>query len=149
MTFSAGEAGDESLARGVYSFRLQCSVDLSCGLQLLTLNDCVASKGRPATFTPRADYWSTGADSLIVVPLEGNKIELTAYQAFGRKLPAKITLTFAAEEPPLRTLTDFKTSGFIDGRRWPDISAHIEYVPIRHDRAKVLDCPVALPGLTP
>jgi hypothetical protein len=25
----------------------------------------------------------------------------------------------------------------------------IEYVPIKHDRIKVLDCPVALPGLTP
>jgi hypothetical protein len=149
MTFSAGEAGDESLSRGVYWFRLQCSVDLSCGLQLLALNECVVSKGSPATFTPRADYWSTQADSLVVVPLGENKIELTVYQAFGRKLPAKITLTFAPEQPPLSRLADFKTSGFIDGRRWPDLSAHIEYVPIRHDRTKVLDCPVALPGLTP
>jgi hypothetical protein len=55
----------------------------------------------------------------------------------------------AVEQQPLRTLTEFKTSGFIDGRRWPDISAHIEYVPIKNDRTKVLDCPVALPGLTP
>jgi hypothetical protein len=83
------------------------------------------------------------------VPLGANQIELTVYQAFGRKLPAKMTLTFAVEQPPLRTLTHFKTSGFIDGRRWPDIGAQIEYVPIKHDRIKVLDCPVALPGLTP
>jgi hypothetical protein len=149
VTFSAGAAGDESLAHGVYVFRLKCSADLSCGFERLTLNECAPSKDRAATFSPRADYWSTASDLLAVKRIANDKIELTVYQAFGRKLPATVTLTFAAEQPPFKTLTDFKTAGFIDMRFWPDIGTRIEYVPVRHDRAKVLDCPVSLRGLTP
>jgi hypothetical protein len=147
IQFAAGAAGDETLAHGVYLFRLKCAADLSCGFEKLTLNECGLRDAAAATFSPRAEEWSTSRDSLTVRRTASNRIELTVYQALGRKLPATAVLTFAAE-PPWRQLTDFATSGFIHGRLWPDINAHIDYVPIKHDRVKMLDCPVALPGLT-
>lgn len=145
---AAGAAGDDSLAHGVYVFRLKCSADISCSLERITLNECTTAETSEPAFAPKVDSWSTWSGQLAVRQMGAHEIELTVYQALGKKLPAKVTVNFASgQSHPFKAVMGFKTSGFIDLRFWPDTTRHIEYVPIQHDLKKVLDCPVALHGL--
>jgi hypothetical protein len=56
-------------------------------------------------------------------------------------------LTFASVGTPFQVLTGFETSGFLDLRFFPDVSKHIDFVPLRTSQHKLLDCPVRLHGL--
>lgn len=148
VEIAAGAAGDEALAHGVYLFRLKCSADLVCSFQRLTLNECTAAKDGTSTFTPRADLWTTSTGQLSVRQIGRNDVELTVYQAFGKKLPAKVLLTFASGPMhPFQELANLKTTGFIDLRAWPDINRTIDYIAVQKDQTKALDCPISLRGL--
>jgi hypothetical protein len=149
VEIAAGAAGDEALANGVYIFRLKCSADLFCSFERVTLNECTAGSGGGPTFSTRVDSWVTSSGLLAVKQLSNNEIELTVHQAFGNQLPAKVTLTFASEGVPFKKLTNFRTTGFVDLRFWPSTKTGIEYVPVKNDRKKMLDCPVLLRGLNP
>ena len=148
IEIAAGAAGDKTLADGVYLFHLKCSADISCELERTTLNECTKTREGAPAFLPRLASWVTWTSQLEVRQIASHEIELTVYQAFGKKLPAKMLLTFVAgKSPPFEELTGLRTTGFIDLRFWPDLDKKIEYVPVQNDRAKVLDCPVSLRGL--
>jgi hypothetical protein len=148
VEIAAGAAGDDSLARGVYVFRLKCSADISCSLERVSLNECTTTDASGPGFSPRVDSWSTWSGQLAVRQIGSHEIEATLYQALGKKLPASVTFTFASGHPhPFKAIAEFKTSGFIDPRHWPDAKKGIEYVAIQKDRMKMLDCPIALHGL--
>jgi hypothetical protein len=149
VEIATGAAGDDALAHGAYLFRLKCSADLFCSFQRVTLNECTKGDGSDPAFSTRVDSWLTSSGLLAVKQLSNNEIELTVYQAFGNQLPAKVILTFASEGVPFKKLTNFRTTGFVDLRFWPDTKTVIAYVPIQNDRKKLLDCPVLLRGLTP
>lgn len=149
IEIAAAAAGDDTLARGVYVFRLKCSADISCGLERITLNECALGKDGAPAFSPRVDSWSTWSGQLVVRQTGSHEIELTVYQGLGKKLPAKMILTFASDKsPPFKELADLKTTGFINLRSFPNIDTRIEYVPVQNDRKKTLDCPVSLRGLS-
>jgi len=148
VEISAGAVGDETLASGVYVFHLKCSAEISCGLERIALNECATARPGERAFSPRVDSWVTWTGQLAVRQTAPYEVELTAYQAFGQKLPARIMLSFApGKSHPFEHVTGFRTEGFIDLRFWPDISRHIDYAPISNDRQKVLDCPMAVRGL--
>lgn len=140
--------GDDGFAQGVYLFRLKCGPPASCGLQRFTLNECQKAGGQASAFSPQVDSWATYTGQLMVRRTAGNQLELTVYQAFGKKLPAKLLLTFASgTSPRFKELTALSSTGFIDFRAWPSIDKLIAYAPLERDSSKVLDCPVALRGL--
>jgi hypothetical protein len=146
---AAGAAADNALEQGIYLFRLGCSPNLSfCNLERITLNQCTVGKDAERAFLPQVDSWTTSSRRLEVRRSGNHEIELTVYQAFGQKLPARVVLTFVpGKAQPYDELAGFKTTGFIDLRLWPNIDKQIEYVPVESDRSKVLDCPVLLRGL--
>jgi hypothetical protein len=149
VNISAGAAGDEALANGIYIFHLKCSADLFCSFERITLNECTAGKGGEPAFSTRVDSWFTSSGLLAVTQKSNSEIELTVYQAFGNQLPAKVTLSFASKGVLFKKLTGFRTSGFVDLRFWPNTKTGIEYEPVKIDRKKPLDCPVLLRGLNP
>ena len=151
VEIAAGARGDDSLLQGVYLFWLKCSADMSCVLQRITLNECTTAREGASAFVPWVDEWSTSTPRQLVVRQIGNdQIEVTVYQAYGKKLPATMLLTFASGKPrPFKEVVALKTNGFIDRRAWPKIDRLIDYVPVETDRTKVLDCPVSLRGLRP
>jgi hypothetical protein len=147
LEIAAGAAGDESLSRGVYLFRVWGD-EVFMELQRITLNQCSASPNQEMSFSPTVDSWNTTAPlKLDAVKLSDTQIQLTAYQAFEHQLPAKMTLTFDSRGAPFTKLVGLQTTGFIDGRYFPAELKVIDYVPIEADRLKTLDCPVLLHGL--
>ncbi len=149
LKFSASVRGDDTLKCGVYLFKLKCAADAPCDLERISLNECVTDKEGITSFSPKVDQWNTWSKFLDVKQLSNNQLELVAYQAFERLLPAKIILSFNTEKPYFKILKSFEASDFIDGLLWPNISTRIEYVPIQGDQMKQLDCPVFLPGIRP
>ena len=144
LVIAAGEAGDESLSRGVYLFHLKCAG--SCDLERTSLNECT-NKG-DAKFVPRVAEYSSSMGNMEIKAVSHNTLELVVYQAFEHLLPATLTFTFDPAGPPFEKLTAFKTSGFRDFRDWPkNFDKVVEFVPVETDRVKALDCPVFLPGL--
>jgi hypothetical protein len=144
---ATGMQGDDSLALGIYNFHLKCASDLTCQLDLIALNECDKTKNEEAHFSPSGFSWDTSSGLLEVKQLSDSQVELVVYQASWKKLPAKILLTYDAKAIPFRLLTDFKGTGFVHRRFWPDITKRVEYVPVQFDRTKQLDCPVFLRGL--
>jgi hypothetical protein len=145
---AAGIDGDESLARGIYTFHFKCASDLTCQLDVVALNECdKKDKSEESHFSPRGFSWNTSSGILEVKQLSDSQVELTVYQASWKKLPAKILLTYDTKSIPFRQLKEFKGTGFIDRRSWPDLSKRVDYVPVQSDRTKKLDCPVFLHGM--
>jgi hypothetical protein len=150
IEIAAHAVGDDGFAQGVYLFRLKCGPPASCGLERITLNECRRAGAQESPFSPRVDSWATYTGQLEVRRTAGNELELTVYQAFEKKLPAKLLLTFASgTSPRFKELTALSSTGFIDFRAWPSIDQLIAYGPLDRDSSKVLDCPVALRGLKP
>jgi hypothetical protein len=76
------------------------------------LNECSTHGNDEARFVPRVDSWNTNAPlKLDALKLSDTELEITVYQAFGHGLPAKMILTFDAQDPPFGKLVGIKTSG--------------------------------------
>lgn len=146
LEVAASVRGDVKLEHGVYLFRVNCSTE-SCSLERISLNECVQDKIGRSSFTPKVDYWASWAGFLEANQLSDNVLELVIFQGTHHQLPAKMILTFVPGTPPFKQLKSFETSGFIDFRLFPDIDAHIDYVPLYGNQWKQLDCPVFLPGI--
>jgi hypothetical protein len=145
ISIATGELGDKDLVRGIYIYHLKCAG--SCELNRITLNQCSNDKNDHSSFAPRVDNWI--GHQWISAKQIGNRIELTVYQAFGRKLPAKMTWTFNSLGAGLASLSELKTAGFIDYNQFPTKVVPLEFEPVPRDRPKRFDCPVLLKGLTP
>jgi hypothetical protein len=111
LQFAAGAADDESLSRGIYLFQVWGDQRF-LELQRITLNQCSTHGNDEARFVPRVDSWNTNAPlKLDALKLSDTELEITVYQAFGHGLPAKMILTFDAQDPPFGKLVGIKTSG--------------------------------------
>src|SRR5579862_4447091 len=142
VTIAMGQVGDADLKRGIYIYHLTCNVH--CFLSRFTLNECATANSSESSFTPSVQKW--GGNNMLRANQVGNRIELTVYQATGPAEPAHMTWTFDGDL--LERLRDVKTSGFLDYSQLPEKMVPIEFVPIPRSRLKVMDCPVALPGLS-
>ena len=146
LEVAASVRDDVKLEHGIYLFRINCAAE-SCSLERISLNECLKDKKGMSSFTPKVDDWSSWAGFLEANQLSDNVLELVIFQGTHHQLPAKMILTFIPDTPPFKQLKSFETSGFIDLRLFPDIDAHIDYVPLYGNQWKQLDCPVFLPGI--
>jgi hypothetical protein len=148
LEFAAAAADDEALAHGIYLFQVWGG-DSFIELQRITLNECSDAQSKEASFLPTVENWSTTSPlGLKATRVSDNQIELSLYQAFHHGFPATMTLIFDPNSPPFRKLIELKTRGFIDLKYFPGQIRYIDYVPVKTDRLKALNCPVYLRGLS-
>lgn len=111
VAVTAGAAGDEDLAHGVYLFHLKCSADISCEFDRLTLNECTPPKDGEAQFSPRMDIWSTTSGLLAVRQPASNKIELTGVSGIRESTPGQSDSHLRSGQATLQ-----QSHGLQDGR---------------------------------
>lgn len=146
IVIAASNKDDDKLERGIYLFKIHCALD-SCSVERISLNECVNDKNGSLSFTPAVYTWASWA-GFLDADLNGNVLDLIIFQGTHRQLPAKMELELDFSNAQSVQLKSFKATGFIDFKKWPDTDNRIEYVPLKADQAKQLNCPVFLPGIT-
>jgi len=147
IVIAASNKDDSKFEGGIYLFKIHCALD-SCSVERISLNECVNDKNGTLSFTPAVYTWASWA-GFLEADLNGNFLDLTIFQGAQRQLPAKMELELDFSNSQAIQLKSFKATGFIDFRKWPDTDSRIEYIPVKGDQTKQLNCPVFLPGISP
>ncbi|WP_150050491.1 hypothetical protein [Methylomonas rhizoryzae] len=146
LVIAASNKDDDNLERGIYFFKIHCALE-SCSVERISLNECANDKNGNLSFTPAVYTWASWA-GFLEADLNGNVLDLTIFQGTHRQLPAKMELELDFSNAQAVQLKSFKATGFIDFKKWPDTDNWIEYVPLKGDQTKQLNCPVFLPGIS-
>lgn len=148
VSVAASLRGDKDLSHGIYLYRINCR-DIFCSVDLTVINECYKNKKGMTGFSPKHFQWADFNNNLEVSRLSDTVIEITIFQAAGKKLPAKIVLgVFDEKEPPyFKRIKSFSVSGFVDLKAFPSKLSFLDQEAIIGDQLKQLDCPVFLPGI--
>jgi len=145
---AASLRGDKDLSHGIYLYRINCR-DAFCSVTLSIMNECHQNNKGAVVFSPKYFQWSDVDNNLSVRRFSDTGLEISVFQAPGKKLPAKITLNFSDDSSVsyYKKLQSLSVSGLIDSKVFPSRLSFLDQEAINGDQLKQMDCPIFLPGI--